>query len=68
MLFRFIHYCEQEQCYTGFDYKDAEGEDDLVTRLASLKINTATDGINFNDLNYSSHFPYLTGNSKNQKS
>ncbi|XP_062852676.1 putative helicase mov-10-B.1 [Trichomycterus rosablanca] len=42
---RFIHYCEQEQSYTGFDYKDAEGEDDLVTRLASLKINTATDDL-----------------------
>ncbi|XP_072540773.1 putative helicase mov-10-B.1 [Salminus brasiliensis] len=42
---RFIRYCEQEQGYTGFDYRDAEGEEDVVTRLASLKIHTATDEI-----------------------
>ncbi|KAL6457776.1 hypothetical protein MHYP_G00330060 [Metynnis hypsauchen] len=42
---RFIHYCEQEQGYTGFDYRDAEGEEDVVTRLASLKIHTTTDEI-----------------------
>ncbi|XP_051996519.1 putative helicase mov-10-B.1 [Xyrauchen texanus] len=35
---RFIQYCEHEQGYTGFDYKDAEGEEDMVNRLASLKI------------------------------
>uniref|UniRef100_A0AAR2M0M0 RNA helicase n=1 Tax=Pygocentrus nattereri TaxID=42514 RepID=A0AAR2M0M0_PYGNA len=40
---RFIHYCEQKQGYTGFDYRDAEGEEDVVTRLASLKIHTTTD-------------------------
>ncbi|XP_017335051.1 putative helicase mov-10-B.1 isoform X1 [Ictalurus punctatus] len=42
---RFFQYCEQEQGYTGFDYKDFEGEDDVVTRLASLKIHTSADEI-----------------------
>lgn len=42
---RFFQYCEQEQGYTGFDYKDFEGEDDVVTRLASLKIHTSADGM-----------------------
>ncbi|KTG43417.1 hypothetical protein cypCar_00007987 [Cyprinus carpio] len=37
---RFIQYCELEQGYTGFDYKDAEGEEDMVSRLASLKISS----------------------------
>lgn len=37
---KFIRYCEQEQGYTGFDYKDAEGEEDVVSRLASLKISS----------------------------
>lgn len=37
---KFIQYCEQEQGYTGFDYKDAEGEEDVVSRLASLKISS----------------------------
>ncbi|KAI5109137.1 putative helicase mov-10-B.1 [Silurus meridionalis] len=41
----FLQYCEQEQGYTGFDYKEFEGEDDVVTRLASLKIHTSTDEI-----------------------
>lgn len=41
---RFFQYCEQEQGYTGFDYRDFEGEDDVVTRLASLKIHTTADG------------------------
>uniref|UniRef100_A0A8C7LRI8 RNA helicase n=1 Tax=Oncorhynchus mykiss TaxID=8022 RepID=A0A8C7LRI8_ONCMY len=35
---RFISYCVEEQGYTGFDFTDAEGEEDVVTRLASLKI------------------------------
>lgn len=39
-LCRFIRYCELEQGYTGFDYKDAEGEEDVVSRLASLKISS----------------------------
>ncbi|TVK90475.1 putative RNA helicase SDE3 [Bagarius yarrelli] len=42
---RFIQYCEQEQGYTGFDYRDFDGEDDVVTRLASLKIHTTADEI-----------------------
>ncbi|KAI4903009.1 hypothetical protein NFI96_012038, partial [Prochilodus magdalenae] len=42
---RLIHYCEQEQGYTGFDYRDAEGEEDVVAQLASLKIHTVTDDI-----------------------
>uniref|UniRef100_A0A8C2A9K4 RNA helicase n=1 Tax=Cyprinus carpio TaxID=7962 RepID=A0A8C2A9K4_CYPCA len=37
---RFIRYCELGQGYTGFDYKDAEGEEDVVSRLASLKISS----------------------------
>ncbi|KAA0712698.1 putative helicase mov-10-B.1 [Triplophysa tibetana] len=40
---RFIRYCELEQGYTGFDYKDADGEEDVVTRLASLKISDDID-------------------------
>uniref|UniRef100_A0A8C2AAT9 RNA helicase n=1 Tax=Cyprinus carpio TaxID=7962 RepID=A0A8C2AAT9_CYPCA len=40
---RFIRYCELGQGYTGFDYKDAEGEEDVVSRLASLKI--SSDGM-----------------------
>lgn len=36
---KFISYCVQERGYTGFDFKDAEGEDDIVSRLANLKIN-----------------------------
>uniref|UniRef100_A0A8C7LVX8 RNA helicase n=1 Tax=Oncorhynchus mykiss TaxID=8022 RepID=A0A8C7LVX8_ONCMY len=32
------NYCVEEQGYTGFDFTDAEGEEDVVTRLASLKI------------------------------
>ncbi|XP_060724073.1 putative helicase mov-10-B.1 [Tachysurus vachellii] len=42
---RFLQYCEQEQGYTGFDYRDFEGEDDVATRLASLKIHTSADEI-----------------------
>uniref|UniRef100_A0A7N6FEU8 RNA helicase n=1 Tax=Anabas testudineus TaxID=64144 RepID=A0A7N6FEU8_ANATE len=36
---KFISYCVKENGYTGFDFKDAEGEDDIVSRLATLKIN-----------------------------
>lgn len=35
---KFIDYCVEERGYTGFDFKDAEGEDDIVSRLATLKI------------------------------
>uniref|UniRef100_A0A672JMP8 RNA helicase n=1 Tax=Salarias fasciatus TaxID=181472 RepID=A0A672JMP8_SALFA len=35
---KFISYCVEERGYTGFDFKDAEGEDDIVSRLATLKI------------------------------
>ncbi|KAL2090820.1 hypothetical protein ACEWY4_013083 [Coilia grayii] len=35
---RFIQYCEDQGGYTGFDYNDAEGEEDVVTRLAALNI------------------------------
>ncbi|XP_061074539.1 putative helicase mov-10-B.1 isoform X2 [Conger conger] len=35
---RFISYCCEEKGYTGFDYADAEGESDVVTRLAALSI------------------------------
>ncbi|XP_012690883.1 putative helicase mov-10-B.1 [Clupea harengus] len=40
---RFIQYCEEEGGYTGFDYSDAEGEEDVVTRLAALNINLESD-------------------------
>lgn len=40
---RFISYCVKERSYTGFDFRDAEGEDDIVSRLASLKINMNPD-------------------------
>ncbi|KAG7477792.1 hypothetical protein MATL_G00073410 [Megalops atlanticus] len=35
---RFIRYCAEEKGYTGFDYADAEGEEDVVMRLAALSI------------------------------
>ncbi|KAK7916467.1 hypothetical protein WMY93_012228 [Mugilogobius chulae] len=41
---KFINYCVNEKGYTGFDFNDAEGEDDVVSRLASLKICAETDG------------------------
>ncbi|XP_044071008.1 putative helicase mov-10-B.1 isoform X2 [Siniperca chuatsi] len=40
---KFISYCVKEGGYTGFDFKDAEGEDDIVSRLATLKINVDSD-------------------------
>ncbi|XP_034724950.1 putative helicase mov-10-B.1 [Etheostoma cragini] len=40
---KFIRYCVNEQGYTGFNFEDAEGEDDIVSRLATLKINVASD-------------------------
>lgn len=50
---RFIQYCELEQGYTGFDYKDAEGEEDVVSRLASLKI--SSDDIDESPLQQHAH-------------
>ncbi|XP_076597717.1 putative helicase mov-10-B.2 [Chaetodon auriga] len=35
---KFINYCVEEKGYTGFDFNDVEGEDDIVSRLATLKI------------------------------
>lgn len=35
---KFISYCVNEKGYTGFDFNDAEGEEDIVSRLAGLKI------------------------------
>ncbi|XP_070758397.1 putative helicase mov-10-B.1 [Enoplosus armatus] len=40
---KFISYCVKNKGYTGFDFKDAEGEDDIVSRLATLKINVDSD-------------------------
>ncbi|XP_041638997.1 putative helicase mov-10-B.1 isoform X2 [Cheilinus undulatus] len=34
----FISYCVQEGGYTGFDFNDAEGEDEVVSRIMTLKI------------------------------
>uniref|UniRef100_A0AAX7TW10 RNA helicase n=1 Tax=Astatotilapia calliptera TaxID=8154 RepID=A0AAX7TW10_ASTCA len=36
---KFISYCVKEKGYTGFDFSDVEEEDDIVSRLATLKIN-----------------------------
>lgn len=54
LCLRFMRYCELEQGYTGFDYKDAEGEEDVVTRLASLKI--TSDGTQLSDLKSYEHY------------
>lgn len=40
---RFITYCVNEKGYTGFDFRDADGEDDIVSRLANLKFNVDSD-------------------------
>lgn len=40
---KFISYCVKEKGYTGFDFKDAEGEDDIVSRLATLKISVESE-------------------------
>ncbi|XP_046881375.1 putative helicase mov-10-B.1 isoform X1 [Hypomesus transpacificus] len=40
---RFIRYCVDNEGYTGFNHADAEGEDDVVSRLASLKIHVQSE-------------------------
>lgn len=35
---RFIGYCVNEGGYNGFDFTDAEGEDEVAARLANLRI------------------------------
>ncbi|XP_036955977.1 putative helicase mov-10-B.1 [Acanthopagrus latus] len=40
---KFITYCVNEKGYTGFDFRDADGEDDIVSRLANLKFNVDSD-------------------------
>lgn len=42
---KFISYCINEKGYTGFDFNDAEGEEDIVSRLAGLKICAAEGDI-----------------------
>ena len=42
-VFRFIRYCVDNEGYTGFNHADAEGEDDVVSRLASLKIHVQSE-------------------------
>uniref|UniRef100_A0AAY4D238 RNA helicase n=1 Tax=Denticeps clupeoides TaxID=299321 RepID=A0AAY4D238_9TELE len=42
---RFIRYCEEEGGYTGFDYKDSEGEEFLVARLAGLSLHVGSEGL-----------------------
>lgn len=42
---RFIQYCEDEGGYVGFDYNDAEGEEDVVTRLAALNLNLESEDL-----------------------
>ncbi|KAF7668035.1 hypothetical protein LDENG_00036090 [Lucifuga dentata] len=42
---KFISYCVKEKGYTGFDFRDAEGEDDIVSRLTSLKINLDSESV-----------------------
>ncbi|KAM8916086.1 putative helicase mov-10-B.1 isoform 3-T3 [Spinachia spinachia] len=36
---KFISYCVQENGYTGFPFEDADGEEEIASRLATLKIN-----------------------------
>ncbi|XP_047440152.1 putative helicase mov-10-B.1 isoform X2 [Mugil cephalus] len=40
---KFISYCVKEKGYTGFDFRDAEGEEEIVSRLATLKISVASE-------------------------
>uniref|UniRef100_A0A665T4T5 RNA helicase n=1 Tax=Echeneis naucrates TaxID=173247 RepID=A0A665T4T5_ECHNA len=40
---KFISYCVEEKGYTGFDLKDTEDEDNVVSKLATLKISVDTD-------------------------
>ncbi|XP_056292650.1 putative helicase mov-10-B.1 [Pseudoliparis swirei] len=40
---KLIRYCVKEEGYAGFDFEDAEGEDDLVSSLTSLNINVDSD-------------------------
>ncbi|KAJ8260425.1 hypothetical protein GJAV_G00181950 [Gymnothorax javanicus] len=40
---QFIRYCTEEGGYTGFEYADAEGENDVVARLAALRIEVETE-------------------------
>ncbi|XP_028854584.1 putative helicase mov-10-B.1 isoform X2 [Denticeps clupeoides] len=42
---RFIRYCEEEGGYTGFDYKDSEGEEFLVARLAGLSLHVGSEDL-----------------------
>ncbi|XP_015197664.2 putative helicase mov-10-B.1 [Lepisosteus oculatus] len=35
---RFLRYCTSERGYTGYDFSNDEGEDELMTRLASLDL------------------------------
>ncbi|KAM9409052.1 putative helicase mov-10-B.1 [Pholidichthys leucotaenia] len=35
---KFITYCVNENAYTGFDFNDVEGEDEILTRLSNLRI------------------------------
>ena len=57
-LRRFIQYCEEEGGYTGFDYSDAEGEEDVVTRLAALNINLESDGRCFKAKGWVFHYSH----------
>ncbi|XP_069004395.1 putative helicase mov-10-B.1 [Embiotoca jacksoni] len=40
---KFISYCVKEKGYAGFDFRDADGEDDIVSRLATLKISVDSE-------------------------
>lgn len=42
---KFISYCVEENGYTGFDFNDAEGEEEIVSRLASLKLSLDADSV-----------------------
>ncbi|XP_034021907.1 putative helicase mov-10-B.2 [Thalassophryne amazonica] len=42
---KFISYCVEENGYTGFDFRDAEDEEDMVAQLAFLKIDVECEGV-----------------------
>lgn len=47
--FRFISYCVKEGGYNGFNFTDAEGEDEVTARLANLKISSDGDSECFHE-------------------
>ncbi|KAL4648422.1 putative helicase MOV-10 isoform X3 [Arapaima gigas] len=40
---RFIQYCSETMGYSGIDYRDADGEDDIIEHLADLRIGKTSE-------------------------